>query len=171
MSLYDVRDPRFHKYIVGNALLEKLGDGFRWAEGPVWFGDMACLVFSDVPSNRMMLWSEAGGVRVFREPSGYANGSTRDRQGRLVTCSHLARAVQRTEYDGRVVVLADSYRGRKLNSPNDVVVKSDGSIWFSDPAYGITGDYQGGRADQELTCYVYRLDAPSGEITGGSDDC
>ena len=170
MSLYEISDPRFNKYIVGNAVLEKLGDGFRWAEGPVWFGDMNALVFSDVPSNRMMLWSDFGGVRVFRDPSGYANGNTRDRQGRLLTCSHLARAVLRTEYDGRVVVLADSFGGRKLNSPNDVVVKSDGSIWFSDPAYGISGDYQGARAEQELPCNVYRLDPASGNLSVATDE-
>lgn len=169
MSLYEITDPRFDKYIVGNALLEKLGEGFRWAEGPIWFGDMNALVFSDVPSNRMMLWSEAGGVHVFRDPSGNANGNTRDRQGRLVTCSHLQRAIQRTEYDGRVVVLADSFEGKKLNSPNDVVVKADGSIWFTDPAYGITGDYQGARARQELPCNVYRLDPRTGYLTVVTD--
>jgi gluconolactonase len=165
MNLYDVIDSRFSKYIVENALLEKLGDGFRWAEGPVWLGDMNALVFSDVPSNRMLLWSEAGGVQVFRQPSGNANGNTRDRQGRLVTCSHLQRAIQRTEYDGRVVVLADSFEGKRLNSPNDVVVKSDASVWFTDPAYGIAGDYQGARARQELPCNVYRLQPDSGELT------
>ena len=169
MNLYEIDDPRFEKYIIGNAVLEKLGDGFRWAEGPVWFGDMNCLVFSDVPSNRMLLWSEVGGVRVFREPSGYANGNTRDAQGRLITCSHLARAVERTEHDGRVVVLADAFDGKRLNSPNDVVVKSDGSIWFSDPSYGISGDYQGARAQQELPCNVYRLEPRSGALTVASD--
>jgi gluconolactonase len=169
MSLYEIADPRFNKYIVGNALLEKLADGFRWAEGPAWFGDMNALVFSDVPSNRMMLWTEAGGVQVFRDPSGNANGNTRDRQGRLVTCSHLQRCIQRTEYDGRVVVLADSFEGKRLNSPNDVVVKADGSIWFTDPAYGITGDYQGARARQELPCNVYRLEPRSGELTVVAD--
>lgn len=169
MSLYETADPRFNRYIVGNALLEKLGEGLRWAEGPVWFGDMNALVFSDVPSDRMLLWSESGGVRVFREPSGNANGNTRDRQGRLITCSHLHRAIQRTEYDGRVVVLADSFDGKRLNSPNDVVVKSDGTVWFSDPAYGIAGDYQGVRARQELPCNVYRLDPESGKLTVVTD--
>ena len=152
MGLYEIADPKFNAYIVGNALLEKLGDGFRWAEGPAWFGDMNMLVFSDVPGDRMLRWSEAGGVEVFREPSGFANGNTRDRQGRLITCSHLGRCIQRTEYDGRIVVLADSYDGKRLNSPNDLVVKSDGTIWFSDPTYGIAGDYQGARAKQELPC-------------------
>jgi gluconolactonase len=169
MSLYEISDPRFSKYIAGNAVLEKLGDGFRWAEGPVWLGDMNALVFSDVPSNRMMMWSEAAGVRVFRDPSEYANGNTRDQRGRLLTCSHLARAIQRTEHDGRVVVLADSFQGRKLNSPNDLVVKSDGSIWFTDPNYGISGDYQGARATQELPCNVYRLDPASGELSVVTD--
>jgi gluconolactonase len=169
MSLYEVADPRFERYIVGNALLEKLGEGFRWAEGPVWFGDMRTLVFSDVPSDRMLLWSEAGGVRAFREPSANANGNTRDRQGRLITCSHRERAILRTEYDGRIVKIAESFEGKRLNSPNDVVVKSDGSVWFSDPAYGIDGDYQGVRARQELPCNVYRLDPVSGELTVVAD--
>lgn len=169
MSLYQTIDARFEKYIVGNAVLEKLAEGFRWAEGPVWFGDMNCLVFSDVPSDRMLVWSEAGGVRVFREPSGYANGNTRDRQGRLVTCSHLARAIQRTEHEGRVVVLADAFLGKRFNSPNDAVVKSDDSIWFTDPSYGIAGDYQGARATQELPCNVYRLDPRSGELSVATD--
>lgn len=169
MSLYDILDPRFNDLIVGNALLERLADGFRWAEGPAWFGDMEALVFSDVPSNRMLLWREAGGLQVFREPSGYANGNSRDRQGRLVTCSHLHRAIQRTEHDGRIVVLADAFEGKRLNSPNDVVVKSDGSIWFSDPPYGINGDYQGARARQELPCNVYRLDPDTRQLAVVAD--
>jgi gluconolactonase len=169
MGLYEIIDPKFNAYIVGNALLEKLGEGFRWAEGPAWFGDMNMLVFSDVPGDRMLRWSEAGGVEVFRQPSGFANGNTRDRQGRLVTCSHLGRCIQRTEYDGRIVVLADSFEGKRLNSPNDLVVKSDGTIWFSDPIYGIAGDYQGARASQELPCNVYRLDPGSGALTVVTD--
>ena len=169
MSLYEVLDPRFNAYVVGNALLEKLGEGFRWAEGPAWFGDMNTLVFSDVPGDRMLRWSEAGGVEVFRQPSGFANGNTRDREGRLVTCSHLGRCIQRTEHDGRIVVLADQHKGRRLNSPNDVVVKSDGSIWFSDPAYGIAGDYQGARAEQELPANVYRLDPETGSLSVVTD--
>jgi len=167
--LYDIVDPRFRQYVVGNALLEKLGEGYRWAEGPVWFGDMNALVFSDVPSDRMLVWSELGGVRVFRQPSGYANGNTRDRQGRLVTCSHLARAVQRTEHDGEIRVLVDAFQGRRLNSPNDVVVKSDDTVWFSDPNYGIAGDYQGARATQELPCNVYRFDPHTGDLRVASD--
>ena len=169
MDLYDIIDPRFNKYIAGNALLEKLGEGFRWTEGPVWFGDREALVFSDVPNDRIMQWSKIGGVQVFREPSGLANGATRDRQGRLVTCSHRGRCIQRTEHDGRIVVLSDSYDGRRLNSPNDVIVKSDGSIWFSDPNYGIADDYQGVKATQELPCNVYRLDPETARLSVVAD--
>lgn len=169
MSLYEIIDPRFNALIVGNATLEKLADGLRWAEGPAWFGDMAMLVFSDVPGDRMLRWSEAGGLDVFRQPSRFANGNTRDMQGRLVTCSHLGRCIERTEYDGRIVVLADSFEGKRLNSPNDVVVKSDGTIWFSDPTFGIVGDYQGARARQELPCNVYRLDPVRGALTVVTD--
>jgi gluconolactonase len=137
---HEVIDPRFTVYVMGNTTLEKLAEGFRWTEGPVWFGDMGMLLFSDVPSDRVMSWTETGGVRVFRQPSGFANGHTRDREGRLVTCSHGARGIFRTEHDGRVVALATVYRGKRLNSPNDLVVKSDGSIWFSDPDFGISSD-------------------------------
>jgi gluconolactonase len=169
MGLYEIIDPRFAKYVVGNAVLDKLGEGFRWAEGPAWFGDMNMLVFSDVPGNRMFRWSEIGGVEVFRQPSSYSNGNTRDRQGRLVTCSHLHRCIQRTEYDGTVQVLADRFEGKRLNSPNDLIVKSDGSVWFSDPTYGIVSDYQGSRAEQELPPNVYRLDPDSGDLTVVTD--
>jgi sugar lactone lactonase YvrE len=127
--------------MLANAPLEKLADGFRWTEGPVWFADLKLLLFSDVPNDRVMRWSERGGVEVFREPSNFENGHTRDREGRLISCSHGDRCVHRTEHDGRMVVLADRYRGKVLNSPNDVVVKSDGSVWFTDPLYGIQTDY------------------------------
>src|SRR3954471_5479893 len=170
MSDYEILDPRFSRYVMGNAALEKLGDGFRWAEGPVWFGDLNLLLVSDVPSNRVMCWTESGGLQVFRQPSGFANGHTRDREGRLIECSHGERGVFRTEYDGRRTPLATSFRGRHLNSPNDVVVKSDGTIWFSDPDYGITGDYQGERAEKELPCSVYRLDHRTGELDVVSDE-
>lgn len=167
---YEIIDPRFQTYVMGNATLEKLGEGFRWAEGPVWFGDLDLLLFSDVPGDRVMCWSPRCGVTVLKEPSGYANGHTRDREGRLLTCSHGWRGIFRTEYDGRTVALATSYRGKRLNSPNDLVVKSDGTIWFTDPNYGITGDYQGERAAQELPCNVYRLDARTGELAVAADD-
>ena len=128
---------------------------FAGSKGPVWFGDAGALLFSDIPNNRIMRWSDHEGVSVFRQPSDYANGHTRDRLGRLISCSHGARAVLRTELDGRVTVLADRYQGKRLNSPNDVVVKSDGSIWFSDPHYGIRTDYEGYQSEQELACQVY----------------
>src|SRR6185312_6210360 len=134
----EVLDPRFERLRLKSAAVERLGGGCRWSEGPVWFGDQRCLLWSDIPNNRILRWDEASGaVTDFRKPSDFANGHTRDRQGRLVTCEHGTRRVTRTEPDGRITVLADAYRGKRLNSPNDIVVKSDGSIWFSDPSYGI----------------------------------
>jgi gluconolactonase len=170
MNGFEVVDPRFRTYVLGNAPLEKLADGFRWTEGPVWFADLRMLLFSDIPNDRVMRWTERGGVEVFREPAGYENGHTRDLEGRLVACSHGARCVRRTEHDGRVTVLADHYRGKRLNSPNDVVVKSDGSVWFSDPLYGIASDYEGARADSETPPAVYRIDPASGELACVADD-
>jgi gluconolactonase len=150
-------DASFARYRLALAKVERLHTGTRWAEGPVWFGDARCLVWSDVPGNRMLRWDEeTGAVSDWRKPSGYANGNTRDRQGRLVTCEHGGRRVSRTELDGRIVTLADSIDGKKLNSPNDVVCKSDGSIWFTDPSFGIIGWYEGHKADAELPTNVYR---------------
>jgi gluconolactonase len=159
-----VDDPRFVRFVLHNATLDRLATGCRWTEGPVWFGDAGCVLFSDIPNNRIMRWSESGGVSVYRQPSDFANGGTRDLEGRLVSCLHGARAVVRTEYDGTVTVLADRYGGKRLNSPNDVVVKSDGSIWFTDPHYGIMTDFEGHRAEQELPCNVYRFDPRSGAL-------
>ncbi len=159
---FEVIDPRFRRYLIPNTGVKRLATGFDWAEGPVWFGDAQCLLFSDIPNNRILRWT-AEGLTTFRAPSNFANGNTRDRQGRLVTCEHGTRSVTRTEWDGRITVIADSYQGRRLNSPNDVVVASDGAIWFSDPHYGIMTDYEGFRAEQELPCNVYRVD-PSGQI-------
>lgn len=170
MDDFEIIDPLFSRYVLHNAPLEKLAAGFRWLEGPVWFGDAGHLLFSDIPNNRIMRWSEAAGVSVFRQPSDFANGNTRDCHGRLITCSHGARALLRTELDGRITVLADRYAGKRLNSPNDVVVRSDGSIWFTDPHYGIGTDYEGHKAEQEIACYVYRLDPESGELTIAADD-
>ena len=170
MSDFEVFDPLFGQYVLGNAPVETLATGFRWVEGPVWFADAGVLLFSDIPNNRIMRWSESGGISVYRQPSGFSNGQTRDRQGRLVTCEHGGRRVTRTELDGRITVLADRYDGKPLNSPNDVVVKSDGSIWFTDPHYGIMTDYEGDRATQELPCNVYRLDAASGTLEVAIDD-
>ena len=165
-----VLDPRFNALRVGMASVECLYQGARWSEGPVWFGDSRTLVWSDIPNNRMLRWDEeTGEVRTFRKPSNNANGNTRDREGRLVTCEHLTRRVTRTEYDGSITVLADQYNGKPLNSPNDVIVKSDGSIWFSDPTFGIDGFYEGERKEPELKPAVYRVDGKSGEITMMTD--
>lgn len=159
-----VVDESFARYRLPLARVERLATGCRWAEGPVWFGDHRCLVWSDVPNDRMLRWDEeTGAVSVFRRPSGYSNGNTRDRQGRLLTCEHGGRRISRTEPDGRVVTVADRFEGRRLNSPNDIVCKSDGSIWFTDPTFGILGWYEGARADPELPTHVYRVD-PSGAI-------
>ncbi|HWI28151.1 MAG TPA: SMP-30/gluconolactonase/LRE family protein [Stellaceae bacterium] len=155
----------------GNAAIERVATGFRWAEGPVYFRDGGYLLWSDIPNNRMMRWLEEDGhVSVFRSPSNYSNGNTRDRDGRLVTCEHDTRRVTRTEHDGRVTVLMDNYRGKKLNAPNDVVVASDGAIWFTDPGYGIDGEYEGHAATRELPACVYRLDPKTGEAAVIADD-
>lgn len=163
MSFFEIHDPRFARYVLFNAPLKRLATGFDWAEGPVWMGDAGCLLFSDIPNDRILRWTPEVGISTYRAPSNHANGNTRDRMGRLVTCEHGQRRVTRTEWDGTITVLADSYRGKRLNSPNDVVVKSDGSIWFTDPHYGIGSDYEGTRAEQELPCQVYRLD-PDGTL-------
>ncbi len=170
MDGFEIIDQRFRRFVLPNAPLEKLADGFRWLEGPVWFADMQCLFVSDIPNDRIMRWTEHGGVSVFRQPAGYPNGQTRDREGRLITCSHRRRCVLRTELDGEVTALADRFEGKRLNSPNDVVVKSDGTIWFSDPLYGIDNDYEGGRQEQELPPRVYRLDPKSGALSIVADD-
>lgn len=165
-----VLDPRFRELILPLAAVERLAGDCRWAEGPVWFGDRDCLLWSDVPNNRLLRWDAVSAqTHVVRSPSGYANGNTRDRQGRLISCEHLGRRVVRTEYDGSLTVLADHYRGKPLNSPNDVVVKSDGSIWFTDPPFGIVGYYQGEKARQQLPEAVYRIDPDSGELSCVAD--
>jgi gluconolactonase len=164
MSFYEVIDPIFARYVLRNAPVKRLATGYDWLEGPVWFGDANCLLFSDIPSNRILRWSPDTGVSTYRAPSNYANGHTRDRQGRLVSCEHGARRVTRTEHDGAITVIADGYDGKRLNSPNDVVVKSDGSIWFSDPHYGIMTDYEGYKAEQELPCMVYRADPDTNDL-------
>ncbi|MFN4171606.1 MAG: SMP-30/gluconolactonase/LRE family protein [Pseudorhodobacter sp.] len=163
MSFFQSFDARFGAFVMGNAPVKQLATGFDWVEGPVWFGDAGCLLFSDIPNNRIMRWTPGAGISTFRAPSNYANGHTRDREGRLVSCEHGTRRVTRTELDGSITVIADRYEGKRLNSPNDVVVASDGAIWFSDPHYGIMTDYEGFRAEQELPCNVYRVD-PDGSI-------
>lgn len=169
---FEVLDPRFNACLIGHARVERLWTGARWSEGPAWFAAGRYLVWSDIPNNRMMRYDETdGSVSVFRHPSNNSNGNTVDAQGRLVTCEHGARRVTRTELDGSVTVIADNDKGRRLNSPNDLVVKSDGSIWFTDPPYGILIDYEGGRAEGEIgNCNVYRVDPQSGQIAVVTDD-
>ncbi|ANH08906.1 SMP-30/gluconolactonase/LRE family protein [Shinella sp. HZN7] len=164
MSFFEAEDALFSTFVLGNAPLKTLAGGFDWVEGPVWFGDHDCLLFSDIPNNRILRWSPTLGISTFREPANFSNGNTRDREGRLVTCEHGTRRVTRTEHDGSITVIADRYEGKRLNSPNDVVVASDGAVWFTDPHYGIASDYEGTRAEQELPCNVYRVDPHSGEI-------
>jgi gluconolactonase len=165
-------DARFARYRVGLASLERLWAGSRWAEGPVWFGDLRVLIWSDIPNNRMLKWDEeTGQVSVFRRPSNYANGNCRDRQGRLVTAEHGGgRRITRTEYDGTLTVLADRYDGKPFNSPNDVVAKSDDSTWFTDPPFGIAGHYEGHKAEAELPHAVYRIEGATGEVARVADD-
>ena len=166
----EVLDPRFASIRIFSAAIERLYTGCRWAEGPVWYGDGRYLLWSDIPNQRILKWEEeTGDVSVFRKPSNFANGNTRDRQGRLITCEH-GRRVTRTEYDGAITVLADTYKGKKLNSPNDVVVKSDGSVWFTDPYFGILASYEGNKAESELPWAVYRLVPETGEMTVIADD-
>jgi gluconolactonase len=175
--IFEQFDPRFRDLYVASANLDRLWSGGRWTEGPVWFADLNCLLFSDIPNNRMLRFSPdlpgsdgMGQVSVFRAPSNFANGNTRDRQGRLVTCEHGARRVTRTEADGTITVIADSYRGKRLNAPNDVVVAADGAIWFTDPTYGIMSDYEGFKAAPEQPARnVFRVD-PDGTMTSVCDD-
>lgn len=162
-------DKRFP--VLSNASLEQIATGFRWVEGPVYFGDGQFLLWSDIPNNRIMRWLEQDGhVSVYRSPSHYANGNTRDREGRLITCEHDTQRVTRTEWDGKITVIADHYQGKKLNAPNDVVVTRDGSIWFTDPGYGTEGDYEGHFSKHELPYNVYRVDPHSGAIEVVADD-
>jgi gluconolactonase len=165
-------DPRFDRIKPPfHAAIERLATGLRWAEGPVWFGDGRYLLCSDIPNNRIMRWDEeSSSLTIFRRPSNNANGNTRDRQGRLVTCEHQGRRVSRTEYDGSITVILDHIDGRRLNSPNDVVVKSDHSIWFSDPPFGILGYYEGERAASELPANLYRVDGSTGAAAIVADD-
>jgi gluconolactonase len=170
MDGIEILDERFSALVLPNAKLTQLAEGFGWLEGPVWFADHQCLLVSDIPNDRILRWTESGGISVFRAPSGFANGHTRDRQGRLIGCSHRHRCITRTELDGTITVLADRYRGKRLNSPNDVICKSDGAIWFSDPHYGINTDYEGGRQEPELPAYLYRLDPRYGGLAVVADD-
>ena len=159
-----VLDARFDEYRVVNACVERLATGYRWAEGPVWFGDHRTLVWSDIPNDRMLRWDEETGlVSTFRRPSNFSNGNVRDHQGRLLTCEHLSRRVTRTEYDGSITVVLDAFDGVRLNGPNDVVVAADDAVWFSDPGYGILSDYEGEKADPQLPTAVYRVEPATGQ--------
>ncbi len=159
---FEIIDPKFGTFVLHNAPLKRLATGFDWAEGPVWFGDHSALLFSDIPGNRILRWSEDG-LTTFRASANFANGHTRDGQGRLISCEHGLRRVTRTEWDGSLTVLADLFHGKRLNSPNDVIVARDGAIWFTDPHYGIMTDYEGFKGAEELPCSVYRLD-PGGTL-------
>jgi len=170
-AVYESIDKGFRHLIYPTAHVEELYSGCRWAEGPVWFSDLDCLLFSDIPNKRILRWIEGGGVSTYRQPSNFANGNTRDAQGRLISCEHGTRRVTRTEYDGSITILADSYNNKRFNSPNDVVVKSDGTIWFTDPTYGIMADYEGYTAEPEQeTRNVYCLDPKTGHLNIAVDD-
>jgi gluconolactonase len=166
-----VLDDRFLACVDPSATLTQVADGCVWNEGPVYLPDRRLLAWSDIPNDRMLCWDETTGqIDVFRQPAGYTNGNTLDREGRLVTCEHGARRVTRTEPDGTITVLADRYLGKRLNSPNDVVVRSDGTVWFTDPTYGIDSDREGHRADPEQDgCYVFRVDPVTGEVALADD--
>ncbi len=168
----EILDPRFEACLIGHARVERLWTGARWCEGPAWFPAGRYLIWSDIPNNRMLRWDETdGSVSVFRQPSMNSNGNTVDGAGRLVTCEHLARRVTRTEHDGSITVLADSFDGKRLNSPNDVIVDSDGAVWFTDPDYGIMIDYEGARADSQIgACHLYRIAPDTGDIAIAADD-
>ncbi len=170
MDGFEIIDPRFKSFVLPNAPLEKLADGFRWTEGPVWFADHDLLLFSDLPNDRILRWSGSGGVSVYRQPSAFENGHTRDREGRLIGCSHRNRGITRTELDGALTTLVDRYRGKRLSGPNDVVVHSDGAIWFTDPHYGISTDYEGGKQEAELPPGVYRFDPRDASLDLVADD-
>ena len=162
-----ILDPSFTRYRIYSSTIEQVATGMRWAEGPAYFPEGGYLLFSDIPNNRIMKYSEKdGSVSVYRSPSNYANGNTRDRQGRLVSCEHsVTRRITRTEKDGKLTVLADSFEGKRLNAPNDIVVKSDDSIWFTDPLFGINGEWEGSRAKPEqANTNVFRI-APDGKLT------
>ncbi|RRW47312.1 SMP-30/gluconolactonase/LRE family protein [Pseudomonas luteola] len=160
---WEIHDKAFTGRL-GNAMVERLWSGGRWTEGPVWMADWRCLLFSDIPTGRILRWNEDDGrVTVYSAQSNNANGHTRDREGRLISCEHDSRRVTRLEYDGTITVLLDAFQGKKLNAPNDVVVAADGAVWFTDPGYGILGAYEGHKADFELPTNVYRIDPQSGE--------
>lgn len=171
LAQIEIHDDRFRYLVPGNTHLEKVYTGCRWAEGPVYVPAFGIVVWSDIPNDRMLMWSEYTGAGLFRYPSGFSNGNTLDAQGRLITCEHGTRRVSRTEPDGSVTVVADRFEGKRLNSPNDVVVASDDAVWFTDPPYGIISDYEGYAADSEIGgCNVYRVDPVTGAVEIAADD-
>jgi gluconolactonase len=164
-------DPRFGELLKPGEKLERLATGAIWSEGPIYFHEDDSVVWSDIPNNLLLRWSAKEGTSVWRQPSNFENGHYRDLEGRLLSCEHGGRCISRTEPDGRKIVLVDRYQGKRLNSPNDLVVKSDGTIWFTDPPYGIISDYEGYKAESELgDCYVFRFDPASGELSVVTDE-
>lgn len=160
----EVMDVRFNMLTLGNASVERLWTGGRWLEGPLYMRDHGILIWSDIPNDRILSMDEDGQVGTYRKPASFANGNTRDQAGRIISCEHGNRRLTRRELDGTTTVLSDSFEGEPLNSPNDVVVHSNGSIWFSDPSYGILSDYEGGRRNQKQPgCFVYRVDTKTGD--------
>ena len=161
----EVIDPSFNKYVIFNTPMERIYTGCRWAEGPAWFGDGKYLLFSDIPNNRILRWTEDDNrVSEYRLNSNNANGNARDNEGRLITCEHLSRNVTRTERDGSITTLASTFEGKQLNAPNDLVVHKDGAVWFTDPGYGILNNYEGDRSDPQLPTAVYRIDPDTGSV-------
>ena len=170
-DVIEYNDERFHDLTIPDTQIQELHSDCLWSEGPVWFNESQTLIWSDIPNQRLLSWNENRGVTVFRKDSNFSNGNTRDLEGNLVTCEHGTRRITRTEVDGTISVIADNYNGKKLNSPNDVVVKSDGSIWFTDPDYGILSDYEGYKSDMEQPgCFVYRVDPKNGAVHIVADD-
>ena len=163
---FEILEEEFSKCLTGHGRVERLWTGARWVEGPVWFPAGRFILFSDIPNNRMLRWDETNGsVSEFRNPSNFSNGNTRDLQGRLITCQHFSRSVTRTEHSGKITTIANQFDGKRLNSPNDVIVKSDGSIWFTDPDYGIMSDYEGQKSPSEQSsCNVFKIDQKTGDI-------
>ncbi len=170
-AAFEILAPEGRELRLFSACVEQLATGLQWAEGPVWFGDGRYLLWSDIPNDRILRWDDCSGqVSVFRQPAGNANGHARDAQGRLISCEHLGRRITRTEFDGRLTVLADRFSEKPLNSPNDITVAPDGAIWFTDPEFGISGDWEGAPAEREQPHGVYRLDAQTGELQRAIDD-
>lgn len=168
---FEIIDKRFKRYALGNVHMETLYEGSRWAEGPAYFAAGKYLLWSDIPNDRILRYDEtSGAVSVFEQPCRNHNGHTVDRQGRLVSCEHRGRCISRIEIDGSTTELVTHYEGKRLNSPNDLVVKSDGTIWFTDPTYGIDGDYEGDKADSEIGSFVYRFDPASGALSAVATD-